>query len=151
MSELKTYSELITLPTLEERINYLRLDGLIGVETFGFDRVFNQAFYNSSEWQSVRNYVITRDFGHELAMPDRIYEIAGSIYVHHMNPLCLKDLELHSDKLLDPEFLVCSSYNVHKVIHFGGEINLPYELTIRRPNDTCPWKTEGVKIQNGIK
>lgn len=136
---MRTYSELITLPTFEERYEYLKLDGRIGDETFGFDRYFNQAFYSSQEWKTVRREVIVRDEGCDLAIPDR--EIHGMIFVHHMNPLTLEDLENHSSKLLDPENLITVSKLTHDAITYGDDsIIFGTILTERKPNDTCPWR-----------
>lgn len=135
----KTYSELILLPTFEERYEYLKLDGHVGEDTFGFDRYLNQAFYRSTEWKRIRREIIVRDNGCDLAHPDR--EIVGPIYIHHINPIAMKDLTDQTDYLRDPENLVCVSYNTHQAIHYGStELLTPTELVERRPNDTCPWK-----------
>lgn len=135
----KTYSELILLPTFEERYEYLKLDGHVGEDTFGFDRYLNQAFYRSTEWKRIRRWIIVRDNGCDLAHPDR--EIVGPIYIHHINPISMKDLTDQTDYLRDPENLVCVSYNTHQAIHYGStELLTPTELVERRPNDTCPWK-----------
>lgn len=136
---LKTYSELSVLPTFRERFEYLRLKGSVGEETFGFDRVFNQRFYRSSEWQTVRDYVIIRDEGRDLGIEG--HEIFGQkILVHHINPFVLKDLEEHSDILLDPEFLITTTHNTHNAIHYGDEHLLITAPVERRKNDTCPWR-----------
>lgn len=136
--QMRTYSELITFNTFEDRFNYLNLKGIVGEETFGFDRWLNQRFYNSKEWQSIRDYVIVRDQGCDLAMEG--YDIGGKVYVHHMNPIDQKDLVRISDILIDPEYLVCVSHNTHNAIHYG-DISLIVTAPIeRRPNDTCPWK-----------
>lgn len=135
----KTYSELILLPTFEERYEYLKLDGHVGEDTFGFDRYLNQAFYRSTEWKRIRREIIVRDNGCDLAHPDR--EIVGPIYIHHINPISMKDLTDQTDYLRDPENLVCVSYNTHQAIHYGStNLLTPTELVERRPNDTCPWK-----------
>lgn len=135
---MRTYSELITFNTFEDRFNYLNLKGIVGEETFGFDRWLNQRFYNSKEWQSIRDYVIVRDQGCDLAMEG--YDIGGKVYVHHMNPIDQKDLVRISDILIDPEYLVCVSHNTHNAIHYG-DISLIVTAPIeRRPNDTCLWK-----------
>ena len=135
----KTYSELILLPTFEERYEYLKLDGHVGEDTFGFDRYLNQAFYRSTDWKRIRREIIVRDNGCDLAHSDR--EIVGPIYIHHINPISMKDLADQTDYLRDPENLVCVSYNTHQAIHYGStELLTPTELVERRPNDTCPWK-----------
>lgn len=135
---IRTYSEMILLPTFEERFEYLKLGGRVGEETFGFDRYLNQVFYKSPEWLEARDYVIIRDCGCDLAMADR--EIRTRILVHHMNPIRKEDILKRSKFLFDPEYLVCTIKSTHDAIHYG-DINL---LTIapieRRPNDTCPWR-----------
>lgn len=138
MSNIRTYSELITLPTFEERYSYLRLGGKVGEETFGFDRYLNQIFYKTPEWLEVRDFVIVRDNGCDLGIPGR--EIQGRILVHHMNPITKEDILLRSKYLLDPEYLISTIKNTHDAIHYGDKsllIQMPVE---RRPNDTCPWR-----------
>ena len=135
---IRTYSELATLPTFEERFNYLKLKGQVGKDTFGFDRWLNQIFYRDPEWKSVRDYVIVRDNGCDLGVDG--YEINGRILVHHMNPISKEDILERSKYLLDPEFLISTIHNTHKAIHYGDEdllIKTPIERT---KNDTCPWK-----------
>lgn len=138
MTNIKTYSELITLPTFKERFNYLRLDGFVGRETFGFDRYINQIFYRSQKWKSVRDFVIIRDNGCDLGVEG--YEIHGKILIHHMNPITIDDILTESDYLLDPEFLISTIHNTHNAIHYGDEdllITMPVERT---KHDTCPWR-----------
>lgn len=135
---IKTYSELITLPTFEERYRYLKLDGRVGEETFGFDRYLNQTFYKSKEWRAIRNEVIVRDNGCDLGIPDR--EITGMILIHHMNPITVDDILTQSDYLLNPEYLICTVKNTHNAIHYGDESLLITAPIERRPNDTSPWK-----------
>lgn len=136
---IKTYSELIRLPTFEERYNYLRLTGQVGRETFGFDRYINQVFYQRSQkWKRVRDEVIIRDNGCDLAMEG--YDIYERIIVHHMNPITLADLEQESDFLLNPEFLICTTHNTHNAIHYGDATLLTQVPIVRTRNDTCPWK-----------
>ena len=135
---IRTYSELITLPTFEERFHYLQLDGRVGEETFGFDRYLNQAFYKSEEWLRVRDLVIVRDNGCDLGIEGR--EIYGRILIHHMNPITIDDIAKRSKYLLDPEYLITTVKNTHDAIHYGDDsllIKLPIERT---RNDTCPWK-----------
>lgn len=136
--KIRTYSELITLPTFEERFQYLKLNGSVGQDTFGFDRYLNQIFYKSKKWLSVRDQVIIRDNGCDLGMEG--YEIHGRILIHHMNPITLRDLELESDFLLDPEYLISTVHNTHNAIHYGDE-NLLYKAPAERTRfDTCPWR-----------
>lgn len=135
---IRTYSELITLPTFEERFQYLKLDGRVGEETFGFDRYLNQIFYGSDEWKSIRDFVIIRDGGCDLGIPGR--EIHGRILVHHMNPIRQEDILRRSKYLLDPEYLICTIKNTHDAIHYSDEGLLILDPIERTKNDTCPWK-----------
>lgn len=135
---IKTYSELIAMPTFQERFRYLRLNGSVGNDTFGFDRYLNQVFYRSQRWRSVRDFVIIRDNGCDLGIDG--YEIHSKILIHHMNPITLKDIERESEFLLDPEYLICTSHNTHNAIHYGDESLLITEPIQRTRNDTCPWK-----------
>lgn len=136
---IRTYTELSKLRTFEERFEYLRLDGDVGKDTFGFDRIFNQKFYRSIEWKRIRDEVIIRDNGCDLGVPG--HEIYGQrILIHHLNPISLNDLEVKSDLLLNSEYLITTIHNTHNAIHYGDEdllIKLPKE---RSKNDTCPWK-----------
>ena len=138
MKNIKTYSELITIPTFEERFEYLKLDGQVGVETFGFNRYLNQALYKSDEWLSIRDYVITRDNGCDLGMEG--YEIYGRILIHHINPITKDDIIQRSRILLDPENLITTVKRTHDAIHYGDSNLLMKAPIERRKNDTCPWR-----------
>lgn len=138
LKTLRTYSELSRLQTFRERFEYLRLDGVVGVETFGFDRYLNQVFYNSDEWKAVRKTVIIRDNGCDLGMDG--YDIHGKIIVHHMNPFSIDDVLHRKEELLDPEFLISTVLNTHNAIHYGDESLLPSAPIVRTRNDTCPWR-----------
>jgi hypothetical protein len=136
---IRTYSELSKLSTFEERYEYLKLGGTVGEDTFGFDRYLNQIFYKSDEWKSVRSFVITRDQGCDLGMPDR--EIRGDrILVHHMNPISKEDILNRSDILLNPEYLITTVKNTHDAIHYGDSELLYQGPVERTKNDTCPWR-----------
>lgn len=135
---IKTYSELICLPTFEERFRYLRLHGSVGRETFGFDRYMNQIFYRSPQWKSIRDRVIIRDNGCDLGVEG--YEIHGRVIIHHMNPITRSDIERESEFLLDPEYLICTIHNTHNAIHFGDESLLITAPVERTRYDTCPWR-----------
>ena len=135
---IKSYSELIKLPTFEERYQYLRLDGRVGEETFGFDRYLNQIFYRSQRWKSVRDTVIIRDNGCDLGVDG--YEIHGRIIIHHMNPITINDIEKDSEFLLNPEFLICTVHATHNAIHYGDDGLLIKAPVVRSKNDTCPWR-----------
>lgn len=139
MNTIRTYSELKKLPTFEERYEYLKLDGAVGEETFGFDRYLNQEFYQRDrEWKRVRNLVIIRDLGCDLGIEGR--EIGTKIIVHHMNPISKDDLLKRSKFLLDPEFLICTSKTTHDAIHYGDEKLLMKDPIERTKNDTCLWR-----------
>lgn len=145
--KIRTYSELIDLPTFEERYKYLKLDGRVGVDTFGFDRIFNQMFYqNSREWKTVRDKVIIRDNGCDLGMEG--YEIYGKIIVHHMNPIDLNDIKDATDFLLNPEYLISTTLKTHNAIHYGDESLLITGPIVRSKNDTCPWKNDKGELIN---
>lgn len=135
---IRTYSELITLPTFEERFRYLKLSGKVGEDTFGFDRYLNQVFYRSAKWKEIRDYVIIRDNGCDLGMEG--HEIHQRILVHHMNPITKEDILQESEFLLDPEYMICTIKNTHDAIHYGDESLLITAPIERRKNDTCPWK-----------
>ena len=135
---IRTYSELITLPTFKERYEYLRLNGRVGEETFGYDRYMNQTFYKSREWLNIRDEVIIRDNGCDLGVEG--YEIHGRILIHHMNPITIDDILQRSDFLLNPEYLISTIKRTHDAIHYGDE-NLLIDVPIERTkNDTCPWR-----------
>ena len=135
---IRTYSELIQLPTFEERYKYLKIGGKVGEETFGFERYLNQEFYKSHEWQNIRRQVIVRDLGCDLGIEGR--EIHGKIIVHHMNPITIDDIIEASDFLLNPEYLICTLKSTHDAIHYGDESLLIKAPVERTKNDTCPWK-----------
>lgn len=135
---MKSYSELIRIPSFEERFRYLKINGIVGEETFGCDRYLNQIFYKSEEWKRIRRRVIIRDNGCDLAWEE--YEIKGIIIIHHINPITKEDILNRSSKLFDLENLICTSVNTHKAIHYGNEEMLPKKIVERTMNDTCPWK-----------
>ena len=134
----RRYSELIALPTFQERFEYLKLTGQVGLDTFGFDRYLNQIFYKSHEWKRVRDEVIIRDNGCDLGIPG--YDIYDKIYIHHMNPILQEDILDRNPDLMNPEFLICTSHKTHNAIHYGTEDILDIEPIVRSKNDTCPWK-----------
>lgn len=138
LKNIRTYSELITIPTFKERYEYLRLKGFVGEETFGYDRYLNQSFYRSKEWMDIRDYVIVRDNGCDLGMPG--HEIQGRILIHHMNPITKEDILRRSEFLLDPEYLISTIKLTHDAIHYGDENLLMDEPIVRTKNDTCPWR-----------
>ena len=149
---IKSYSELVTLNTFEERYEYLKIGGFVGQMTFGGYREVNQMLYkNSSDWRRVRDQVIVRDEGCDLAIPDRPiigvgdYKHPGlitpKIIVHHINPITLEDVMNNPYKFFDMDNLVCTSLITHNAIHYGKDVRMAFEpLTTRKPNDTCPWR-----------
>lgn len=140
---IKTYSYLKKLKTFEERLEYLKLDGIVGEDTFGFDRYLNQMFYTSKEWRLIRREVITRDLGCDLGVPGM--DIIGEkIIIHHMNPISKDDILENTDFLLNPEYLIATTKRTHDIIHYGNRniININKDPIIRTKNDTCPWRQE---------
>lgn len=135
---MKTYSELIQIPTFEERYHYLRLFGSVGEETFGFKRWLNQEFYHSSEWLKFRDKIIIRDGGCDLAVDG--FEIYGSIIIHHLNPITYDDILNRNPCVFDPDNVVCTKLSTHNAIHYGDETLLPKIQVERTRNDTCPWR-----------
>lgn len=135
---IRTYAELMQLNTFEERYRYLKLNGSVGKDTFGFDRYLNQNFYRSKEWKSIRDQVIVRDNGCDLGIEG--YEIHGRIYIHHMNPLLAKDIVDRTEFLLNPEYLITTTFSTHNAIHYGDEDLLILAPVERSKNDTCPWR-----------
>lgn len=133
----RSYSELIKLKTLEERYRYLRLGGFPGEATFGFDRYLNQMLYRSRKWKSLRDEIIVRDDGCDLAMPG--YEIYDMVIVHHMNPLTVEDIEIGSERIFNPDELICTSHMTHMAIHYGDDRLIPKPPVDRRPGDTTLW------------
>lgn len=139
----KTYSELIRIPTFEERLLYLKLNGRIGIDTFGYDRYLNQKFYKSREWRRFRDEIIIRDEACDLAFEG--YDIYGKIIIHHINPIQIIHLErMNMDVIMNPENVVCVSMDTHNIIHYGGdEIRNTSTPIVRTKYDTCPWKNGG--------
>lgn len=138
MMSIRNYTDLMKLKTFKERFLYLKLGGLVGNETFGFERYLNQVFYRSYRWKKVRDSIIIRDYGCDLGIEGR--EIYDKIIIHHMNPISSEDIEIESDLLLDPEFLISTSHLTHNAIHYGDEKFLFDGFTERFQNDTCPWR-----------
>ena len=137
---IRTYTELSQIDSYKERFEYLKLDGNVGQATFGSRRYLNQKFYSSEEWKRVRDIVIIRDLGCDLGFQG--YDILGPIQVHHMNPMIVEDVISHSSEILNPEFLICTSCQTHKAIHYGSEDMLILAPIQRTKNDTCPWKKD---------
>lgn len=138
MSPIRTYSELIELSSFEDRYNYLKLDGQVGEDTFGFDRYLNQAFYKSKEWKRLRDEIILRDNGCDLGVEG--HEIYGRVIIHHINPISVHDIQDATEYLLNPEYLISTTHVTHNAIHYGDEKLLITGPIIRSKNDTCPWK-----------
>lgn len=135
---LRSYSELRRLKTFEERYQYLRIGGLVGESTFGFERFLNQQMYTSQKWKLARNKVILRDNGCDLGIEG--YDIMDRIIIHHMNPLTREQFHEPDESMFDPEFLICVSNLTHLAIHYGDASLLERGPAVRRPNDMCPWK-----------
>ena len=133
----RSYKELSKLHTFEERYRYLRLQGKVGIDTFGFDRHLNQTLYSSPEWKRFRREILIRDDGCDLGISDRL--ISGKVLIHHINPLTVEDVERRSFKIFDPNNVICVSHMTHQAIHYGDEALLPKDPIIRKPGDHCPW------------
>lgn len=138
---MKTYSELTSLSTFDDRFHYLKLDGLVGNETFGRDRYLNQILYTSSEWRRFRDRIIVRDKGCDMALDG--YDIGGKIIIHHINPITLDDVVNRNPCVFDENNVVCVSVDTHNGIHYGNESFIPLVPKERTPMDTCPWKRQG--------
>lgn len=134
---IRSYSELIRIDSFEERYEYLKLKSSVGKETFGFDRYINQQFYRSTQWKQIRNQVIARDLGMDLAMPG--YEIYDRIIIHHMNPMTADSINHADEDILDPEFLICTTHKTHNAIHYGDKNLLALPFVERNANDTKLW------------
>lgn len=133
----RTFSELIQIPTFEQRFEYLSLDGQVGASTFGFDRWMNQQLYRSVEWRRIRNYVIARDLGCDLAMPG--FEIHDRIYIHHMNPMRAHDIIHSNQDIFNIEYLISTTHRTHNAIHYGTAELLPRQYVPRSAGDTKLW------------
>ena len=138
MALLRCYRELRRLPTFQERYEYLRIGGLVGESTFGYERYLNQMLYSSAQWRKVRNQVIIRDNGCDLGIED--FQIHDRIVIHHMNPITVEQIEESASEIFDPEFLICCSYQTHNAIHYGVQCLLPQLPVERHPGDMSPWR-----------
>ena len=138
---IKTYSELIKLKTFQERFEYLKLDGVVGQDTFGYDRYLNQLFYKSKEWKSLRDKIIVRDNGCDLGVAGYDIPRGAKVIIHHLYPITSYDLIDETDYLMNPEYLICTTLKTHNAIHYGDKNLLSiFEPVERTKNDTCPWK-----------
>lgn len=135
---IKSYSQLSLLDTFEKRFVYLKIDGTVGVETFGGHRYVNQKFYTSDEWKSTRREVIIRDQGCDLGVEG--YPISGKILIHHIEPITIEDILNRCPCVFDLDNLVCVSLDTHNAIHYSDAKLLSKNLVERRKNDTCPWR-----------
>ena len=139
---IRTYTELMQIPTFLERYRYLKLGGKVGDETFGWERYLNQKFYRSNEWRDFRRQIILRDHGCDLADPDHEFAEGERVIIHHMNPIDTKDIVYQTEYLMNPEYVISVRDRTHRAIHYGDDsLIMEYEPIIRRPGDTCPWLT----------
>lgn len=136
----KSYQELSRLKTFQERFDYLKLSGSVGSETFGYDRWLNQTLYRSYRWKKFRREIIIRDEGCDLGVDGYVINDPRGIFVHHINPITIEDIENDNDLLFDPNNVICTSFDTHQAIHYGDESSLPLLPIERRPFDTCPWR-----------
>ena len=144
---VRSYSEMLKYPTLEERFEYLRLNGVVGEELFGYTRYLNQEFYHGSEWYDRKAQIVIRDKGCDLGVPG--CKIVGPVYVHHINPITIEMIRGNSPMLYDPENLISCSFRTHQAITYGNLELLPRGIVVRRPNDTCPWRDDNAGINSG--
>ena len=138
LSRLRSYSELLTMSSFEDRFEYLSVRAGVGDSTFGGERWLNQNFYRSYQWKEVRDFVITRDIGNDLGCPDHV--IYDRLIVHHMNPIQIDDITDFNEDILNPEYLVTTCHNTHNAIHYGDASLLPKPMVVRSPGDTIPWR-----------
>lgn len=134
---MKTYSELKELKTFLERFDYLKLEGEVAKETFGYDRVLNQSLYSSKEWKDVRKRVIMRDLGCDLGIEG--YEINDRPIIHHMNPISKEDIINRNPDIFNDEFLITVTHNTHNALHYGDFNLVDKDPIERKPNDTRLW------------
>lgn len=134
----RTYSELSRIESFDERYQYLKLTGAVGAPTFGSERYLNQRFYTSAEWRQIRDFVIARDLGCDLAVTG--HDIFDRVIIHHMNPMRSQDLVAFNPAVLNPEYLITTTHRTHNAIHYGDESLLVRPLVQRAPNDTSPWR-----------
>lgn len=134
----KSYTEMLRYSTLLDRYNYLKLDGQVGQETFGFSRYLNQVLYCSNEWKRFRREVIIRDNGCIFGLEG--YDIKSRLIVHHINPITLEQIEERDPMVFSMDNVVCVSHEVHEAIHYGDKSLLPQDPIERKPFDTCPWR-----------
>lgn len=138
---MRTYSELKTLKTFEERLKYLQTGGFVGQETFGWDRWYNQRFYQTNfDWKATRREVIIRDRGCDLGIESHKIPDGVTIIIHHLEPITLEDILNGTDRLLNPEFLITTILDTHNAIHYGKDISEVLPFAERFERDTCPWK-----------
>ena len=135
---IRTYSEMNTLKTYEERFDYLKIGGQVGLETFGYDRYLNQILYNTKQWKKFRREIIIRDNACDLACEG--YEINYRILVHHINPITVEDIINRNPMIFDPENAITTTHRTHNAIHYGDKNLLILQPMERTPNDTCPWR-----------
>ena len=139
MRHNKCYSDLIKFKTFEERFKYLEMGGHIGIESFGYDRYLNQAFYKSPDWRKLRNQIILRDGGMDLGVDG--YPLNGRVIIHHINPISVDDVLEFNPDIFNPEYLISCSHQTHNALHYGNEDYLNrFKIIERRPNDTIPWR-----------
>lgn len=138
---IRTYTELIQLPTFIERFRYLKLGGKVGEETFGWERYLNQDFYRSTEWRAFRREIVIRDHGCDLGLDGYEFAEGETIFIHHMNPIDTHDILYQTKFLMNPEYVISVRGRTHQAIHYGDEsMIMEFEPIVRTPNDTCPWR-----------
>lgn len=134
---IRRVSQLLRYDSFEDRYEYLKLNGVVGADTFGFDRHINQKFYRSTEWRRARELVMIRDNGCDLGVPG--YEIQSEVVVHHLNPMTADDIIHGEDWIFDPEYLITTTPETHNAIHYGDASLLRTSFVQRSPGDTKLW------------
>lgn len=138
--KIRTYTELLTYNDYDSRLRYLKLNGSVGLETFGYERWLNQRLYSSREWRQLRDYIIVRDNGFDMGLKE--HPIPGKVIVHHMNPITVDDISEASEMVFNPEYLICVSLDTHNLIHYGYVNSKDMTSIERLPNDTCEWRSK---------
>ena len=111
---LRTYSELMTLETFDERFDYLKLWDLPHVPP---DDVLYRRFLKTREWKYTRIDIYERDGLQDLAVTG--LHINTKVIIHHIDPITQEDLLNNNlDKLLNPDNLITTSIDTHNMIHY---------------------------------
>lgn len=137
-NDIRTYLQLMELPSYKQRLEYLMLYGRVGDITFGGSRWLNQIFYKSKEWKVFRDEIIIRDNGCDLGIDGR--EIFERAIVHHINPITKEDVINRNPCVFDKNNVILVSDKTHNIIHYAFSLEgIEDEVIMRAPNDTKLW------------